>query len=189
MSEPFDPYRYGRPDHPVPPEYAPPGYVPDPTPAAPSATSAPYHPGGTPTPNAYQQPPTPYAGPGHPGAPHPGAPVPPPYNGYQQPRTGNGKAIAALVLGIASIVFCWVSVFDAVFVVLAVVFGLIVLSEARRGGRGRGMAIAGVACAVVGALLATVLTVKIIDAADQCGGLSHPGVSTEDFRQCLSDNF
>lgn len=178
MSEPFDPYRYGRPDHPVPAEYAPPGYVPDPTPSA------------------YQQPPTPYAGPGpgpgypgHPGGPYSGAPVPPPYNGYQQPRTGNGKAIAALVLGIASIVFCWVSVFDAVFVVLALVFGLIVLSEARRGGRGRGMAIAGLACAVVGALLATVLTVKIINAADQCGGLSHPGVSTQDFRQCLSDNF
>ena len=40
---PFDPYRFGKPDHPVPPEYAPPGYVPDePPPPYAAATNAPY---------------------------------------------------------------------------------------------------------------------------------------------------
>jgi hypothetical protein len=153
---PFDPYRYGAPEHPVPAEYAPLGYTPPPVTAAAPPPYAP-RPG--------------YGAPGYPG---PGAPgysyqAPPGYaQQYPQPRTGNGKAIAGLVLGILAIVLCWTSVLDVVFVALAVIFGLLGLGEAKRGGGGRGMAISGLVCAVIGALLATVLTVVIIQRIRPC---------------------
>lgn len=176
---PFDPYRFGKPDHPIPPEYAPPGYVPD-TPLA------------QPPPGVY--PPPPQAG--GPYAPYPGPPYggssypPPPYGagpGYAPPR-GNGKAVTALVCGIAGIVFCWLSFFALLVIVPAFVFGFLALNESKsRGGSGRGLAVAGIACAVVAALLTTVLTVLVFRAADKCGGLENsddPG-----FQQCVQDNF
>jgi hypothetical protein len=196
---PFDPYRFGKPDHPVPAEYAPPGYS---GPTAPSPTPYdtppnPYggHPPGPPPANPFANPPgTPYGG-GQPPPPYqypptpygPGAPMPPPYHGYAQPTSGNGKAVAALVLGICSIVFCWLSVFDAVFVVLALIFGLLALSDVKKGrSRGRGMAVAGLVCMVVGAVLATVISIKVFRAIDQCGGLNQSNNSS--FNQCLRDN-
>jgi hypothetical protein len=134
----FDPYRFGRPEHPVPPEYAPPGYRPP-----------------------QQPPPQPW--------PQYGAP-PPYYSEYPRPRTGNGKAIAALVLGIVSIVLCWLSLLDVVPVVLALVFGILARNDAvrypERGGRG--MAVAGIACAVVGALLAGLLTAWAVHRFASC---------------------
>jgi uncharacterized protein DUF4190 len=200
---PFDPYRFGKPDHPIPAEYAPPGYT---GPVAPARQ--PY--GGPPNPyapppagagqdNPFANPPgTPY-GAAHGGQPPyqyppqgyvpgaPGAPLPPPYHGYAQPTGSNGKAIAALVLGILSIVFCWLSVFDGIFVVLALIFGLIALSETKGNRRtGRGLAVAGLVCMIVGALLATIISVKVFSAIDKCGGLNQSDRST--FNQCIRDN-
>jgi hypothetical protein len=204
---PFDPYRFGRPDHPIPAEYAPPGYTgPTIPPPAPYGAPAP-HPGqhtnpfGNPPGTPYGNPPgTPYGNP--PGTPYSnpqqpyqyppnpynyGPPPPPGYHAYAQPQNRSGKAVAALVLGILSIVFCWLSVLD-VFVVLAVIFGLIALSETRRGRiGGRGMATAGLACAVVGAILATIISVKVFSAINKCGGLSQ--TSSTSFNRCVQDNF
>jgi Domain of unknown function (DUF4190) len=199
--EPFDPYRFGKPDYPIPAEYAPPGYTgPVTPPAAP-----------TPPPNAYTQPPgtqgtnpfsnppgTPYVGPPqHMPPPYPppgygygygpGGPPPGPYQGYRPIERSSGKATAALVLGILSIVFCWLSFLDAVFIVLGLVFGLLALGETKVSGvSGRGMAIAGLVCTIVGALIATVLTVLIINAAQDCGGLGNsdqPG-----WQHCVRQN-
>ena len=197
---PFDPYRFGKPEHPIPAEYAPPGYTGPTIPAA--AAPNPYQapnpwappPGGQPG-NPFSNPPgTPYVSGQQqpyqypPPAPFgPGVPPPPPYHGYQQPRTGNGKAVAALVFGILSIVFCWLSFFDAVFVILGVVFGLIALNEAKqRGAPGRGMALAGLACTIVGAIVATVLTVLIVHAINKCGGLDSNNVPG--FNTCVRDH-
>jgi hypothetical protein len=197
---PFDPYRFGKPEHPIPSEYAPPGYTGPTVPSTP-ASGYPGVPGpsggypGTPA-NPFANPPgTPYSpGPqppyqGPPGSPYGyGAPPPPPYHGYPQPTTGNGKAVAALVLGIASIVLSWLLIFDAVFVILGLIFGLIALGESRSGrAGGRGLAVAGLVCTVVGALLATLLTVLIFRAADRCGGFSND--TSSDFQHCLRDNF
>jgi hypothetical protein len=200
---PFDPYRFGKPEHPIPAEYAPPGYT-GPVAPPPTPYAAPTNPYGAPPPqpqNPFSNPPgTPYAGgppppqqPQQPPYQYPppqygyGSPAPPPYSGYAQPRTGNGKAIAALVLGICSIVFCWLSFFDAVFVILALIFGLIALSETKKGrSGGRGLAIAGLICTVVGALLATIISVKVVQAIDKCGGLDRSGNSS--FNQCIRDN-
>jgi hypothetical protein len=208
--EPFDPYRFGKPEHPIPAEYAPPGYTGPTIPAGssgnpyqppnPWAAQPPYPPAQQ---NPFNNPPgTPY--PPHPGqqqpyqypppnspfgqAPGPGAPPPPPYHGYVQPKAGNGKAVAALVFGVLSIVLCWLSFFDAIFVVLGLVFGLIALSEAKRpGAGGRSMAISGLVCTVVGAILATVLTVVLVHAINKCGGMNarnDPG-----FSDCVRHHF
>src|SRR5256885_16732940 len=129
---PFDPYRFGRPDHPIPAEYAPPGYtgpvIPPPSPYGPPPPQFANQPQGGPY-GSYGQPPSPYQYPSmQPG--QYGAPAPPPYHGYAQPQPGNnGKAVAGLVLGIASIVFCFLSFFDGVLVVLGLVFSLIGMSQ------------------------------------------------------------
>jgi hypothetical protein len=192
---PFDPYRFGKPDHPIPAEYAPPGYTgPTTPPQRPYGASSPY--AGGPQPNPFGNPPgSPYSPYGSPQQPphYPqnpygyGAPPPPPYHGYAQPPNRSGKATAALVLGILSIVFCWLTVLD-VFVILAVIFGLIALTETRNGRiGGRGMATAGIACAVVGAILAAIIAVKLFSAVDKCGGFSQ--TSDSSFIRCVQDNF
>lgn len=165
----FDPYRYGAPEHPIPPEYAPPGYQPPAQPPAPQ-----YYPGyGTPPGYpGYPNQPGQQGYQNHPGQQnYPGYPPAPPYGTqYPPPRTGNGKAIASLVLGIVSIVFFWTSVLDAVPISLAVIFGGIALSEARRRPQREGhrLAIAGIACAVVGAILATIWSVWIYSKVRDC---------------------
>lgn len=182
---PFDPYRFGKPDHPIPAEYAPPGYtgpvIPPPSPYGPppppyvSPQEGPY--GGPPSPYQY-----PYLQPGQYG------PTPPPYHGYAQPRAGsNGKAIAGLALGIASIVFCFFSVLDAIPVILGLVFSLIGISETKAPGTsGRGMAVAGLVCTIVGALLATLITVWYLSAVNNCGGLDQR--DTPGFNTCVQDH-
>lgn len=186
----FDPYRFGAPEHPVPPEYAPPGYRP------PYPPPPPPPPSGYPPPGYGQSPHPPQPGyPGYPGYPEqPGQsgyqypPQPPPYTAqYPPPRTGHGKAIAALVLGILSIVLCVLSLFDAVPVILALIFGGIALSESRRrpNREGRGMAIAGIACAIVGAILATVFSVWIYGKVKDCTAYE-PGSSA--YTQCIHDH-
>lgn len=165
--ESFDPYRFGKPDYPIPPEYAPPGYVPEPTPTAPSQ-------------------PHPYYGPSQ----YASLPTPPPYPGYpyggyypQPQQGGSGLAVASMVLGIISIFGSLLFFFDAPFVILAVVFGLISLNGKRPG---RGMAIAGLACGAVGAVLAILTTVAINSSVQECGGWSHLG--DPGFSDCLDQN-
>jgi hypothetical protein len=215
---PFDPYRFGMPDHPIPAEYAPPGYTGPVIPTAPPAPSwgtsapgantgnpfsnppgAPYSPYGA-DPGGY--PPGPY--PPNPSGPYPPAPpgpYPPPYGpppGYYpptppqygygpRPAAGNGKAVAALVLGIGSIVFCWLVFFDALLVIPGVIFGLIATSEAKARGGSRGMALAGLVCSIVGAVLATLLTVLVVHAANRCGGFDNS--NAPNFDNCVRHNF
>src|SRR5579875_1991811 len=142
---PFDPYRFGRPEHPIPAEYAPPGSTGPTTPAATPYGQDPY---GRPSENPFGNPPgTPYGPPPsqYPPYGYSGPPQPPQYSAYGPPtQHRSGKAVAGLVLGICAIVFCWLTVLDGVFVVLGFVFSLIALGETRRLNLpGRGMALAG----------------------------------------------
>lgn len=193
--QPFDPYRFGAPEHPVPPEYAPPGYVP---PAAPGQPGAGSYPGqaAPQSPSYGTQPP--YPPPAQPGYSPPGqSPYPPPYApyapgqspyppgqsapfpGYATPRPGHGKAVAALVLGICSIVFFWTTFFDLLLIIPALVFGFIALSEARAGsGSARGMARAGLICTAIGTILALAFTIFALYRVNHCTdlyGSSGPG--------------
>lgn len=170
---PFDPYRFGAPEHPVPPEYAPPGYVaPQPVPPA----QPPYG-GGYQYPQAAPQ--YPYGGQYY-------GPPPPWANQYPQPRTGNGKAIAALVFGILSVLFFWTTILDIVPVALAVIFGLIAMSESKRTGQpGRSMATWGIALGVIGALVATITTVVIYTRVKPC--IDNYASGSAEYNSCIHD--
>lgn len=199
---PFDPYRFGKPDVPPSPEYAPPGYVPEATPAPPPGGAYPPMPpvGQYPGPSA----PPPYQGygpqygqygPGYGPPPQPGgAPygqpyamppyAPGAYPGYAAAQ-GNGKAIAGMVLGILSIVFCWLTFLDLLLIVPGVVFSLLGLSASKQRGRGRGQAIAGLACTVVGLVLAVVVTVLAFHLVSKCDGIDH---SSPAYDRCIRNN-
>jgi ABC-type phosphate transport system permease subunit len=71
---------------------------------------------------------------------------------YLVQQRGNGQAVAALVLGITSIVFCWWGLFTLAQIVLAVVFACVGMSKASRGAGGHGLAVAGLVCGCVGAV-------------------------------------
>jgi hypothetical protein len=68
-----------------------------------------------------------------------------------QPAT-NGMAVAGMVLGITSLIFCWWGLFTLAQVVLAIVFGAKGLQRANAGGGGKGMATAGLVCGIIGAI-------------------------------------
>jgi hypothetical protein len=162
---PFNPYRFGLPDHPIPPEYAPPGYVPPPPPPTTDPYAQPYGTGRYPT-------------------PYGGAPAPPMYSGYHQPKAGSGRAITSLVLGVVSLALFWTSFLDALFAVPAIVLGIVCLNDPRlRVTGGRGLAIAGLVCGALGAIAAIAFTALIVHAANKCGGLDNrnaPG-----FNECV----
>ena len=67
-------------------------------------------------------------------------------------RPGNGLAIAGMILGITSVVFCWWGLLSLAQVVLAIVFGGVGLSRANRGAPHKGMAVAGLVCGLIGAV-------------------------------------
>jgi hypothetical protein len=75
-------------------------------------------------------------------------------------RTGrNGMGTAALVLGILSIVTCWIWFVGGILAILAIVFGVIGRNRVARGeATNRGTALAGLITGIVG-LLATVAIV------------------------------
>jgi hypothetical protein len=157
--DPNDPYRYGLPDRPPPPEFAPPGWTPPP---------GYYLPPQPPPP----PPPAPYGQHGQYGPPPPGWLPPPPPQSWEQREPGRGKAITALVLGIASIPLCLLSFFDVFLVMAAVAFGVTALSDHLPGrpSPGRSYARAGLICAAIGGVLAIIVTVVVlVKVRDDCG--------------------
>lgn len=79
----------------------------------------------------------------------------PEQNPYQQqPQQGNGMAVAAMVLGIIALVLFWVPVLNWILGLLGIVFGAVGMAKAGKiGGRGKGMALAGLITGLLGALL------------------------------------
>ena len=101
-------------------------------------------------PGAY--PPQPYAAP---------QPYPAGY-AYAAPQAGNGMAVAALVLGILSLILSWLLVVDFILAVLAIIFGAVGLSTAnKRNGAGKGMAIAGLVLGLITIALGIIFWVVI----------------------------
>jgi hypothetical protein len=87
--------------------------------------------------------------------PQQGAPIaaPPGYGYYAGPASGgtSGKAIAALVLGIASLMVCYVGFIAGI---LGIVFALLAKRDIdREGFEGRGLATAGLVCGIIGTVL------------------------------------
>lgn len=91
-------------------------------------------------------------------------PPPPPGQGYYPPPAPpqtNGKSIVALVLGILAIVVPYVGF---VLGIIAIVFAKLSFTEIRqRGEQGRGLAVAGLVCGIIGtALYAIIIAILVI---------------------------
>lgn len=93
---------------------------------------------------------------------------------------GKGKALAALILGIVSCVFCWVSVGAVIPLVLGVI-GSIMASQYKKIGDGtnKSMATAGLVLSIIGIVLSAIFLVcsictvcAVCTAASTAGGYS-----------------
>ena len=67
--------------------------------------------------------------------------------------TGNGMAIAGLVLAICAVAFSWIPGVNLLCWVLSLIFSILGLRKANRGAPHRGMAIAGLVIPVAGVIL------------------------------------
>ena len=122
--------------------------------------------------------------PGYPPAPQ-GYPAPPAYHHYPQPSSGGGKAVAALVLGVLSILFCWTSVLDLVVIIPGLILSIMAMSDARQGRGSHTMARAGLITTIVGIVFAIVLTIVYINIANNidCSVYHSPGSFSYGFCQ------
>lgn len=79
-------------------------------------------------------------------------------------RTGrNGLGTAALVVGIISIVTCWVWYVGGVLAILAIVFGMIGRQRAARGeATNRGGATAGLVTGIIGLVATIAVTIALV---------------------------
>ena len=95
--------------------------------------------------------------------PEPVAPAPMPMQPQYQmqqpvaavPHHGSGMAVAALVLGIISLVLCWIWFIGIPIGILAIVFGVL----SKKQPANKGMAMAGLVTGIIGVVLAIVIVV------------------------------
>ncbi len=96
------------------------------------------------------------------------APPPPPAMpgapGYA-PKQTNGLAVASLVLGILALLLFFTIWLPFILGVLAIVFGAVAISKAKRGAGNKGIAIAGLVCGTIGIVAAILFIVLIVAVA------------------------
>jgi amino acid transporter len=105
----------------------------------------------------------------------------PPYGGYQPPPNGprNGLGIAALVIAVIGLVFCWTVIGGIVLGVVAVILGIVGRGRAKRGeATNGGVAIGGTLLGVL-AIIASLVFIPI-----WMGVFSEVGGS--DYLDCVS---
>ena len=104
----------------------------------------------------------------------------PPHQPQPLAQKGNGLAVAALVLGIIALVFCWIPFLNVLSIILGLIglgLGVPELVGALRGRRsGKGMAITGVILSVVAIIVAIAISAAATVAVDDA--LSGTDVST-----------
>jgi hypothetical protein len=76
-----------------------------------------------------------------------------------RPTEGNGMAVAGLVLGMTAIVLCWIVFLNWVVAVLGIIFSALGIGRGDKVGRGKGMAIVGMICAVLAAGVGTYVVI------------------------------
>lgn len=154
----FGPGQYGQPDYGQPP-YGQPPY------GQPAYGQPPYGQPAYGQPQ-YGQPPvqSPYGQPQY-GQPPYGAPYgyAAPVNPYGPPKTSNGLAVTALVLGIIALVFSWVPFFDGLVIVPAIVFAIIGINASKRlAGVGKTMAIVGLCLSLAATVICIAISVWVV---------------------------
>ncbi len=87
-------------------------------------------------------------------------------------NTTNGFAITSLILGIVSLVFCWIW-FGGLLPILGIVFGILGI---KKGPNGKGMAIAGLVMSIVALVIMAIIAVIVVVAI--IAGSASSGTST-----------
>jgi TM2 domain-containing membrane protein YozV len=102
-------------------------------------------------------------------------------------KIGNTKATVAMVLGILSIAFCWLSILDLLLIVPAIVLGALARGDAKRYPErgGRGPATAGLVCGLIAFVLAASLTVYGYRKIKPC--LDNYDYNSSSYNQCVHD--
>lgn len=78
-------------------------------------------------------------------------------NGGNEVTKSNSMAIVGMVLGIISIVLCWVPIVGLILAIIGIVLGVKGLKSSRElNGKGKGMGIAGISCGSVGTVLSVI---------------------------------
>ncbi|ASY36195.1 hypothetical protein STTU_6190 [Streptomyces sp. Tu6071] len=98
---------------------------------------------------------------------------------------GGGMAVAALVCGIAAVVFCWTVVGGIILGVLGVVFGILALRRSRRtGAPNRGLGLAGIIVGAVG-IVGGAITLGVIIAVTTSDDFQDSYDSFRNYSECL----
>ena len=113
-----------------------------------------------------------------------------PDSAYGAPtRTGaNGLGTAALVLGILSIVFCWLWYIGGTLAVLAIIFGIIGRGRAARGeASNRGSATGGLVTGIIGLVATIAVIVALVALVNSPTGkcVANAKGNTTAAQQCL----
>ena len=146
-------------------------------------------------------PPPPHYGPPPPqyGAYPGGYPPPPPqpYPGFTPPPIGprNGLGIAALVIAIIGLVFCWTVAGGVILGVVAVIIGFVARGRVKRGESSNGgVAIAGIVLGFLAIIVSLIFIPIWVGVFDQVGGssyvdcLSNAGSDNQAVQRC-ADQF
>ena len=83
------------------------------------------------------------------------------------PAQGNGIAVAAMVLGIVSLALFFIPIVGLICGLIGFILGFSGLSKANRlGGKGKGMAIAGIVTGIIGTLIGAWVLIGLFLIAD-----------------------
>ncbi|MDO4909731.1 MAG: DUF4190 domain-containing protein [Corynebacterium sp.] len=115
---------------------------------------------------------------------------------FDVPKKPNGKALAALILGILSILLCWTGPVGLIIGIVGIVLSVLglkaVANSDPRTAR-RGMAIAGVILSVIGILLGILFTViyywafgHVKNVQESCGQYE---VTSTEYTECVHNEF
>ena len=124
-------------------------------------------------------------------------PPPQPYYGFTPPPIGprNGLGIAALVIAIIGLVFCWTVVGGVVLGLSAVIIGFVARGRVKRGeATNGGVAVAGIVLGFLAIIVSLVFIPIWIGVFDKVGGtdyvdcLSKAGSDEQAIRKC-ADQF
>ncbi|MBI1758516.1 MAG: DUF4190 domain-containing protein [Actinobacteria bacterium] len=131
--------------------------------------------------------------------PYPGGPSDfgnmPPYatGGYGYPppaKGGSGMAIAALVLGIVSIVLSFTIWVGAIAGIVGLILGIVGISHAKRpGGSGRGVAIAGVVTSALGLAAVVGILIFFVSQYQACQDKIGHVPSKVELQKCIEDRY
>jgi len=128
---------------------------------------------------------------------YPPPPPPQPYAGFAPPTTGpkNGLGIAALVIAIIGLVFCWTVVGGIILGLCAVIIGFVARGRVKRGeATNGGVAIAGIVLGFLAIIVSLIFIPIWFGVFEEVGGtdyvdcVSKAGNDAEAIQQC-ADQF